>query len=104
MSTGWVQTLGRVAFLNCDPVFHGLEDRYDLLSAPPSWLTGHVLRKDCLLAPIPTADFAQHIEDLMLIPDLGIVSQAEVGACCCSVTGRWRRCVTSPFRVTPPRR
>lgn len=80
MSAGWVQTLGRVAFLNCDPVFHGLEDRYDLLSAPPSWLTGHVLRKDCLLAPIPTADFAQHIEDLMLIPDLGIVSQAEVGS------------------------
>ena len=43
-------------------------------------LTGHVLRKDCLTAPIPTADFAKHSDQLMLLPDLGIVAMGAVGS------------------------
>ena len=53
----WENILGKVAFVNCDPLFHDLPKPWEILHAPPSWLTGHVLRKDCLLAPIPTADF-----------------------------------------------
>jgi len=76
----WDEVLGRVSFTNCDPIFHGLEDKWKILPAPPSWLTGHVLRQDCLTAPIPTADYAKHSEELDLIPDLGIVSAGNVGS------------------------
>ena len=76
----WDEVLGRVSFTNCDPIFHGLEDKWKILPAPPSWLTGHVLRQDCLTAPIPTADYAEHCEELDLIPDLGIVSAGNVGS------------------------
>lgn len=76
----WHEVLGRVSFSNCDPIFHGLEDRWRILPAPPAWLTGHVIRKDCLTAPIPSADYAEYHEHLVLIPDLGIVSRGEVGS------------------------
>jgi len=51
-----------------------------VLSAPPSWLTGHVLRKDCLIAPIPTADFAKYKDQLQLLPDICIASTGTVGS------------------------
>ena len=76
----WNEVLGRVSFSNCNPIFHGLEDRWEILPAPPSWLTGHVIRKDCLTAPIPSADYAEYHEHLVLIPDLAIVSRGEVGS------------------------
>ena len=76
----WTSVIGRVAFTNCDPLFFGLDERWSILSAPPAWLTGHVLRKDCLTAPIPTADFAKHQDELMLVPDLGIVAMGAVGS------------------------
>ena len=76
----WTNVIGRVAFTNCDPLFFGLDERWSILSAPPAWLTGHVLRKDCLTAPIPTADFAKHQDELMLVPDLGIVAMGAVGS------------------------
>ena len=53
---------------------------WSVLAAPPSWLTGHVLRRDCVLAPIPAADYARHHEELVLVPDVGISSASEVGS------------------------
>ena len=76
----WENVLGRVAFANCDPIFDGLEGDWKILPAPPSWLTGHLLRRDCITAPIPAADFAKHSDELLLIPKLGIVSQGDVGS------------------------
>ncbi len=76
----WENVIGRVAFTNCDPLFYGLDDNWKVLSAPPAWLTGHLLRKDCLTAPIPTADYAKYADELILIPDLGIVSNGAVGS------------------------
>lgn len=76
----WTNTIGRVAFINCDPLFHGLDPSWNILAAPPSWLTGHVLRRDCILAPIPAADYAKHADELVLLPDIGIGSQGEVGS------------------------
>ena len=76
----WKYTIGRVNFLNCDPLFHSLEAPWKILSAPPSWLTGHLLRKDCVIAPIPAADYAKHSDELILIPELGICSKGEVGS------------------------
>ncbi|MAE79476.1 MAG: hypothetical protein CL967_06920 [Euryarchaeota archaeon] len=75
-----MKTMGRVAFLNCDPLFYNLDVDWNILSAPPSWLTGHLLRKDCILAPIPAADYAQHSDELVLLPDIGICSRGEVGS------------------------
>ena len=80
MAATWTKTLGRVAFINCDPLYHHLSDDWNVLAAPPSWLTGHVLRRDCILAPIPAADYAKHADDLVLLPDIGIGSQGEVGS------------------------
>tara|TARA_B100000029_G_scaffold120174_1_gene113585 strand:- start:7431 stop:8225 length:795 start_codon:yes stop_codon:yes gene_type:complete len=76
----WETVIGRVAFTNCDPLFIGLDEKWAILPAPPAWLTGHVLRQDCLTAPIPTADYAAHHEELMLLPDLGIVGKGAVGS------------------------
>jgi len=76
----WKTTIARVAFLNCDPLFHSLESPWKVLAAPPSWLTGHLLRKDCVLAPIPAADYAKHRDELILVPELGICSKGEVGS------------------------
>ena len=76
----WRRVLGRVAFVNCDPVFSSLGGRWEVLPAPPAWLTGHLLRRDCLTAPIPTADYALHADEMHLIPDLGIVSKGNVGS------------------------
>ena len=76
----WESVLGRVAFANCDPIFDGLEDKWKILPAPPSWLTGHLLRRDCLTAPIPAADYAKHSDELLLLPNLGIVSKGDVGS------------------------
>ena len=76
----WNRTIGRVAFINCDPLFHGLDESWNVLPAPPSWLTGHLLRKDCIIAPIPAADYAKNSDELVLIPDLAISSKGEVGS------------------------
>lgn len=76
----WMRTIGRVAFLNCDPLFYDLETNWNVLAAPPAWLTGHLLRKDCILAPIPAADYARHADELILLPDIGISSRGEVGS------------------------
>ena len=51
--SSWKNTIGRVAFMNCDPLFLQLSEQWNILSAPPSWLTGHLLRRDCIIAPIP---------------------------------------------------
>ncbi len=76
----WHNTLGRVAFINCEPLFFGLGDTWDILPAPPSWLTGHLLRRDCIVAPIPAADYAENIDQLVLIPNIAISSRGEVGS------------------------
>ena len=76
----WTKTIGRVSFINCEPLFHGLDDSWNVLPAPPSWLTGHLLRRDCILAPIPAADYAKNSDKLVLVPDLAISSKGEVGS------------------------
>ncbi|MGY8701346.1 MAG: menaquinone biosynthesis protein [Candidatus Poseidoniales archaeon] len=76
----WQKTIGRVAFLNCDPLYYGLAEKWKVLAAPPAWLTGHLLRKDCLIAPIPAADWALNREKLILLPKLGIISDGPVGS------------------------
>ena len=76
----WDGVLGRVSFINCDPVFHTIPEGWQVLSAPPSWLTGHLLRKDCITAPIPTADYASNMGKLSLIRDIGIVGRESVGS------------------------
>ena len=72
--------MGRVVFLNCDPLFDSLDESWRILPAPPSWLTGHLLKGDCLVAAIPSADYAKHIDDLILLPDVGISSNGKVGS------------------------
>ena len=75
--TIWKKTIGRVAFINCDPF--GLDDSWNVpLSSILAYK--HVLNKDCVIAPIPTAGYALNHEELVLIPDIGICSNGEVGS------------------------
>ena len=76
----WRRVLGRVSFINCDPVFHGLKNDWKILAAPPSWLTGHLLRRDCITAPIPASDYAKNQAELSLLSEIGIVGREEVGS------------------------
>ena len=76
----WDRVLGRVSFINCDPVFHSISNGWKILPAPPSWLTGHLLRRDCITAPIPAADYASNMGKLSLIRDIGIVGRESVGS------------------------
>ncbi len=76
----WERVLGRVSFINCDPVFHSIGEKWKVLAAPPSWLTGHLLRRDCITAPIPAADYASNRGELRLIRDIGIVGRESVGS------------------------
>ena len=76
----WDGVLGRVSFINCDPVFHTIPEGWQVLSAPPSWLSGHLLRRDCITAPIPTADYASNMNEFSLIRDIGIVGRESVGS------------------------
>jgi len=76
----WTEVLGRVSFSNCDPVFNGISERWKVFSAPPSWLCGHVIRRDCVTAPIPTADYARFKDELILLPNLGIVGRGSTGS------------------------
>ena len=69
-----------MSFVNCDPLYYDLKEPWEVLPAPPSWLTGHILRRDCLIAPIPTADFAKNIDKLQFLPDICIASKGEVGS------------------------
>ena len=76
----WMDVIGRVSFSNCDPIFDGIDHKWTILSAPPAWLTGHIMRRDCIAAPIPSADYASNSDELMLLPDIGIVSNGKVGS------------------------
>ena len=76
----WSDIIGRVSFVNCDPLFHNLSQHWSILPAPPAWLTGHLLRRDCLVAPIPAADYAANSSELILLPDIGIASVGAVGS------------------------
>ncbi|MAV57968.1 MAG: hypothetical protein CMA14_03830 [Euryarchaeota archaeon] len=76
----WMDVIGRVSFSNCDPIFDGIDPKWTILSAPPAWLTGHIMRRDCIAAPIPSADYASNSDELMLLPDIGIVSNGKVGS------------------------
>ncbi|MBR84497.1 MAG: hypothetical protein CMA85_00915 [Euryarchaeota archaeon] len=76
----WTEVLGRVSFCNCDPVYNGISDNWKIFSAPPSWLCGHVIRRDCVTAPIPTADYARFKDELFLLPDLAIISRGDTGS------------------------
>jgi len=76
----WKRTLGRVSFINCEPIFHSIGPNWNILAAPPSWLTGHLLRRDCITAPIPAADYAINCNELSLLRDIGIVGRESVGS------------------------
>jgi len=76
----WMDVIGRVSFSNCDPIFDGIDPKWTILSAPPAWLTGHIMRRDCIAAQIPSADYASNSDELMLLPDIGIVSNGKVGS------------------------
>jgi chorismate dehydratase len=76
----WKRVLGRVSFINCDPIFHAIGNDWKTLSAPPSWLTGHLLRRDCITAPIPAVDYANYCNELVLLRDIGIVGRESVGS------------------------
>ena len=76
-----------MAFINCDPLYHDISSDWNILAAPPSWLTGHVLHATASSHPFPY-DYAKHEADLVLLLTLALVVKVRLAACCCSVQYR----------------
>lgn len=79
--------LGKVAFLNCVPLYHALERgetpdglRVTIVSASPVELTALLLAGELDLGPMPLADYARHPERFLVLPDLSISSDGPAGS------------------------
>ena len=90
----WMNTIGRVAFMNCDPLFVGLDDSFHVLPAPPSWLTGHLLRRDCVLAPIPCRTSQNTIMSWHSYLKSEFVRKVKLVVYLFSGTAHWKKCET----------
>ena len=85
MSENDAVRVGRIDFVNSDPVYHGIEtDEVDadmrLVEGFPAALNGMLARGEIDIAPISSIEYARNAEDYYLLPDLSVSSRAEVGS------------------------
>jgi chorismate dehydratase len=86
----WVVTVsetrvGRIDFVNSDPVYHGIETGevdadLRLVEGFPAALNGMLARGEIDVAPISSIEYARNAEEYYLLPDLSVSSRAEVGS------------------------
>ena len=62
-----------------DPLFLTIDQEWNVISAPPSWLTGHLLNAIAYWRLFRQL-IMQKIHMTALVPDLGICSKGEVGS------------------------
>lgn len=81
--------VGRIDFVNSDPVYHGIEtDEVEtdtelrLVNGFPAALNGMLARGEIDIAPISSIEYARRSDDYYLLPDLSVSSRAEVGSVC----------------------
>ena len=77
--------VGRIDFVNSDPVYHGIETgKVDadlrLVEGFPAALNEMLARGEIDVAPISSIEYARRSNDYYLLPDLSVSSRAEVGS------------------------
>jgi len=75
--------LGHIRFINCMPLYYGMEKRrslldIDLIEANPAELARELLTGALDIAPIPAIEYARHAAAFVLLPDIAISSFGEV--------------------------
>ncbi|MBS3974605.1 MAG: menaquinone biosynthesis protein [Actinobacteria bacterium] len=75
--------LGHIRFINCMPLYYGMEKRealldIDLVEANPAELARELLAGALDIAPIPAIEYARHAGEFVLLPDIAISSCGEV--------------------------
>jgi chorismate dehydratase len=75
--------VGHIAFLNCLPLYWGLErtgalERLDLCTDSPDRLSDALVRGELDAGPISVVEYLRHADDLVVLPDLAIGSPGPV--------------------------
>lgn len=77
--------LGRIDFVNSDPVYHGLETGevegdIRLVNGFPTALNSMLERGELDIAPVSSIEYARNPGDYYLLPNLSVSSESEVGS------------------------
>jgi len=77
--------VGRIDFVNSDPVYHGIETgavdaNLRLVDGFPTALNRMLARGELDVAPVSSIEYARNADEYYLLPDLSVSSRAEVGS------------------------
>lgn len=83
LKNGQKVKIGRISYINVSPVYYGLDrtlkpEWFDLVTAPPTVLNGHLERGDIVISPVSSAAYAKNHDQWYLMPDLSISCFGEV--------------------------
>jgi chorismate dehydratase len=75
--------LGRIAYVNVDPIYYGLEragkpDWLEIVGAPPALLNRHLAQGSLDISAVSAFAYAEHREDWLLLPDFCIACSGNV--------------------------
>ena len=79
--------VGHISFLNCLPLYWGLQrtgglDLVDLVSDTPDRLSDALVAGELEAGPISVVEYLRHPDDLLLLPDLAVGSDGPVMSVC----------------------
>lgn len=79
--------VGRIDFVNSDTVYYGLEHglvetdvEINLVKGFPTALNSMLMHGDLDIAPISSVEYARHPDDYLVLPNLSVSSEGEVGS------------------------
>lgn len=83
MTTGTLPRVGHISFLNCLPLYWGLQqtgglDLVDLVQDTPDRLSAALVAGDLDAGPISLVEYLRHPEGLLVLPDLAVGSDGPV--------------------------
>jgi chorismate dehydratase len=79
--------VGHIEFLNCLPIYWGLQttnalSSIDLVADTPDRLSDALVARDLDIGPISLVEALKHADDLVVLPDLAVGSDGEVLSVC----------------------
>ncbi|MBI5167802.1 MAG: menaquinone biosynthesis protein [candidate division NC10 bacterium] len=77
--------LGRVCYINCEPVYYGIEKGVvpaycQILDGTPAELNEMLKRGELDLSVVSSIEYARHHQDYLLLPELAIAANGPVGS------------------------
>lgn len=78
-----VVRLGQLAYINCLPIYHALEEgllpiEAELVKHPPAKLNAMLLNEQLEAGPISSIEYARHEDKYVILPDLSISADGRV--------------------------